>query len=389
MKKFLKIIIISVLIIITSSGCWDNMDINDRAFTSAIALDKGKDGQIDVTLQILRPNIIKANQEGGTSESSIWTSTTQGETIFEAIRDQLKIIHRKPFYTHLRLIMIGEELAKEGIKDVLDFFLRDHEVRITPKIIVTKGLKAKDVINADSKLMNIPALHLEGILENNIAEAKTVEVNLIDVVHELTAAHGASVIATIIAPNKEKLENIQDFKIEGSAVLIKDKLIGYLNILQTRGYLFIKDEVDGGIIVTDNPKEKDKKVSIEIIRASGNMDVNIEGEDLILSVEVEIKGALAEQQGSADLANEEMLNELESAVEKEIEGNIKNVLEVAQKTYKSDFFGFGNKIYGKYPYYWDEIKGNWNEEFSKLPIEISIKAKLERTGTISQPMTIQ
>jgi len=389
MKKFLKLIIVCFIIIIISSGCWDNMDINDRAFTSAIALDKGKDGQIDITLQVLRPNIIKANQEGGTSESSIWTSTTQGETIFEAIRDQLKIIHRKPFYTHLRLIIIGEELAKEGIKDALDFFLRDHEVRITPKIIVVKGLKAMDVINADSKLENIPALHIEGILENNIAEAKTVEVNLIDVVHELTAAHGASVIATIIAPNKEKLESIQDFKIEGSAVFIKDKLAGYLNILQTRGYLFIKDEVDGGVIVIDNPKEKGKKASIEIIGASGNMDVNIEGEDLILSVEVEIKGSLAEQQGSEDLANEEMLSELESAVENEIEGNIKNVLEVAQKTYKSDFFGFGNKIYGKYPYYWDEIKDNWNEEFSKLPIEISIKAKLERTGTISQPMTIQ
>lgn len=389
MKKFLKLIIVCFIIIIISSGCWDNMDINDRAFTSAIALDKGKDGQIDITLQVLRPNIIKANQEGGTSESSIWTSTTQGETIFEAIRDQLKIIHRKPFYTHLRLIIIGEELAKEGIKDALDFFLRDHEVRVTPKIIVTKGLKAKDVIDAGSKLENIPALHIEGILENNIAEAKTVEINLIDVVHELTAAHGASVIAAIIAPNKEKLENIQDFKIEGSAVLIKDKLTGYLNILQTRGYLFIKDEVDGGIIVIDNPKEKGKKVSIEIIRASGNMDVKIIGEELILSVEVEIKGSLAEQQGSEDLANEEMLSELESAVENEIEGNIKNVLEVAQKTYKSDFFGFGNKIYGKYPYYWDEIKDNWNEEFSKLPIEISIKAKLERTGTITQPMTIQ
>src|SRR5690554_5832235 len=157
--------VIFLLFLLSISGCWDNMDINERSFTSAIGLDKGEDSGVEISLQVIRPNIIRANQEGGTSESAMWVSSTKGDTVFDAIREQLKTIHRKPFYSHLRVIIIGEELAKEGIRDVLDFFVRDHEVRITPKIIIAKGIKAKEIVSANSKLESIPALHLEGVLE--------------------------------------------------------------------------------------------------------------------------------------------------------------------------------------------------------------------------------
>ena len=71
---------------------------------------------------------------------------------------------------------------------IRDSFIRDHEVRVTPKVIITKGIKAEEIISADSKLENIPALHLEGVLENNVSEAKTRDVSIIDVIHDLSSA---------------------------------------------------------------------------------------------------------------------------------------------------------------------------------------------------------
>ena len=391
MKMFKKPIFIIYLVIITmiALGCWDNKDVNDKSFVSAIGIDKGEEEPIEISLQILRPNFIKAYQMGATDECPFIISSTTGDTIFEAVREQLKTINRKPFYAHLKLIIIGEEMAKRGISDILDFFLRNHETKITPKILIVKDHKAKDLIGVRSEIDNIPAVRLEGILENNTAQATTREVNLIDVVQELSAVHGSVVIPTMIAEDKENLKNSKDLKIEGSAVLHKDQLIGYLDTGQTRGYLFIKNEVDGGIINIDNPKEKDRKVAIEILHAKGSMGVSIEGEDLILKIKVKLRGALAEEHGSADLANEEILDELEKRVEKSIEETIKNVLEIGQKTYKRDFFGFGNKVYGKYPHYWKEVKDQWDEEFSKLPVHISIDVDVDSTGTFSKPITTQ
>lgn len=387
-KKIIKICLYLFFTMIIISGCWDNKDINQRNFISAMAIDKAADGKVELTLQVLRPNIIRANIEQGTKERSIWVSTTEGETIFEAVRDQLKVINRKPFYNYLRIIFIGEDLAKDGINDIIDFFIRNSEVRLIPKVIITKGMDAKKIIMADSELDNIPTLHLEGILKNNVLEAKTRDVDLIGVAHDLTSARGYGVIASAIGQT-ETLENIKDYKIEGTAVFLKDKLAGYLDTTETRGFLFIKDEVDSGIINVENPLEKNKLVAIEIKKTSGNMKVVMREKGIILKVDVKIRAALGEEQGKADLAREENIKKLENEIENEIKREIKRIVDLAQNKFKYDFFGFSNKVYEKYPHYWDEIKDNWEEEFSQLPLETNIKVKIDRTERIAEPIIAQ
>ena len=387
-KKIIKICLYLFFTMIIISGCWDNKDINQRNFISAMAIDKAADGKVELTLQVLRPNIIRANIEQGTKERSIWVSTTEGETIFEAVRDQLKVINRKPFYNYLRIIFIGEDLAKDGINDIIDFFIRNSEVRLIPKVIITKGMDAKKIIMADSELDNIPTLHLEGILKNNVSEAKTRDIDLIGVAHDLTSARGYGVIASAIGQT-ETLENIKDYKIEGTAVFLKDKLAGYLDTTETRGFLFIKDEVDSGIINVENPLEKNKLVAIEIKKTSGNMKVVMREKGIILKVDVKIRAALGEEQGKADLAREENIKKLENEIENEIKREIKRIVDLAQNKFKYDFFGFSNKVYEKYPNYWDEIKDNWEEEFSQLPLETNIKVKIDRTERIAEPIIAQ
>ena len=92
-RMCLSVFILLMLIILP--GCWDNMDINDRSFASAIGLDRREDGKVAVSLQVVRPNIIRASQEGGGTESAMWVSTTTGETVFDAIREQLKDVYKR------------------------------------------------------------------------------------------------------------------------------------------------------------------------------------------------------------------------------------------------------------------------------------------------------
>lgn len=392
MKKVWKrglIFLYSLLLFTIPTGCWDNLDITDRSFVSMIGLDKGQNGEIEATLQIIRPNIIQANREGGSGEKAFWTFTTTGETVFDAIREQLKTVNRKPFYSHLKLIVIGEELANEGIRDILDFFIRDREVRITPKLLVAKDIKAKEVIHSTSLLEVIPSLHLEGILENNVSEAKTRNVELIKALQELTAPHSSGVIGSIMADNPDKTSEVKDLKIEGAAVFQKDTLVGFLDPKEIRGYLFIKNEVEGGIIVIENPIEKSKELAIEIKKSTGKLDAKIEEGELILKTQVDVEGILGEYQGSTYLKDDKVLDLIENSVKKELEKDIKSVMRVSQKEYKTDFMGFGNKVFQNYNDYWKEIQGNWDEEFSQLPVDIAIDVDIKQTGITAKPIPIQ
>lgn len=371
------------------SGCWDNKDIVNRSFASCVALDRAENGEIEVTLQLLKPNVIKAKQQGGSDESAIWVLTTTGDTVFEALRNQLRTLNRKPFYSHLRLIIIGEELAREGLRDVLDLFIRHNEVRIIPKILVAKNMRAKDIMDAQSEIENIPALHLEGILENNIAEAKTRDIRLIDVLQELTAPHGSTVIGNIVPKKKGNITKIKDLEIEGAAVIHGDKVMEFLDANQTRGYLFLKNEVKGGGIIVNNPGDENKKISINIKNAQGKIKVNKDNNILELSAHIKMKGDLWEEQGSVNLATQKMLERIEEEVEKEIIKNIQDTLKVAQEQCKCDFIGFGNAIAAKYPQYWESIKENWNEEFIDIPVHIEADVEIINTGIITKPIDVK
>lgn len=392
MRKYWKKLLVLFylfLFLIVITGCWDNLDITDRAFVSAIGLDKGKNGQVEVTLQIIKPNVIRESRQGGSGESVIWSFTTTGETVFDGIREQLKTVNRKPFYSHIRLIIIGEDLAREGVRDILDFFVRDQEIKITPKLLVTRNVKAKEIVNATSLLEVIPALHLEGILENNISEAKTRNVEFIKVLQELTAPHASGVIGSVMSSNKAQITQIKDLEIEGAGVLKKDRLVGFLDENQIRGYLWIKDEIKGGVMVIENPIEKGKKITIEIKESTGKIDAEIGSGELILKIQVKMLGSINEYQGSRYIESGKLINLIEKAVEREIESNVEETIKVAQKEFKIDFIGFGNKVFQHYNNYWEEISENWDEVFSQLPVEISVDATIRRTGITEKPIPIR
>lgn len=61
-------------------------------------------------------------------------------------------------------------------------------------------------------------------------------------------------------------------------------------------------------------------------------------------------------------------------------------VEKAQKEYSSDIFGFGVYVRKYRPQYWKKAKKDWNDIFSKLPVDIQVAANIMRTGIIKSPI---
>lgn len=108
---------------------------------------------------MLNPSEIAAASTGGGSgyDTPVTTYSTSGEIVFEALRKLTQQVPRKIYLSHIRLIVIGEDVAKEGIYNVLDFLSRDHEMQTNFYIIVSKESKAKDILNVLTSIEKIPA----------------------------------------------------------------------------------------------------------------------------------------------------------------------------------------------------------------------------------------
>ncbi len=386
--KKLSFIILVAFLTATLASCWSNVDIKNRSFVSAIGLDKTKDNKIEVTLQIVKPSAINTENSGASTENAIWTFSTTGETIYEAVRNQLKTVNRKPLFSHIALIVIGEDLAKDGIDILVDLFERDRETRLTPSVLIAKASTAKLILSCASELEDIPAMHIKEILENNKYIADTLDLTLFDLINRLdfngnNLAIGAIQLRQEVLKNESnKINEIKDKKVEGVGVFKDGKLIGWLNSIETRGFLFAINKVQNTIININSLKSENKKIAIEVVRSSGKLHVDLIDGEIKLSVDVKAEGNIGENQGRDIIASKKDMKIMENMVANEIHNEIENTLHIAQEKFKNDFFGFDKKLYQKYPKLWRDIEKEWNDIFSKLDIEVSTRFYIKRTGLI-------
>ena len=129
----------------------------DIGFVTAIGIDPGEDERFTLTFQIINPrNVIGGEQKGGVSGPPVAVYETSGENLIEIGRKATQQISRRLYYAHADLVVIGEELARKGIRDVLDLLSRSQEFRENTTVVIAKDGKAKDILNTLTPVDQIP-----------------------------------------------------------------------------------------------------------------------------------------------------------------------------------------------------------------------------------------
>jgi len=385
MKKkilFLIIIILTNFLI----GCWDKRELSEITIASAVGVDKIEDEYL-VTVQIINPSEI-AGQEL-TQRSEVSTYRVKGKTIFEALRKLTRDVPRKVYLGHLMILMIGEDLAKEGIIDVLDFFSRDHELRTDFYIVVTKDSMATDVLNVLTAIEKIPAEKLYDSLEmaeKSWGNVRTIQLDelisdLINIGKDPVLS-GISVIGQ--KQNNNGMENVNEVQPENIirtqdiAVFNGDKLVGFLNQNESRGYNAIIDNLKNTIITI--PCNEKKDLSVELLKSKSKIKSTIKNGVPNIDIEINLEVNIADVECNIDIKKMENIKELEKELEKQVENYMNLSIKKAKKL-KSDIFGFGLELHRKHPKEFKKLRDSWEDELSHLDININVKAKIKGTGT--------
>ncbi|HLO01927.1 MAG TPA: hypothetical protein VK191_02340, partial [Symbiobacteriaceae bacterium] len=138
---------ITLLLILTLGlplpGCWSRIEVNDLAVVSMMAIDKAEDGTLQIWLQVVAPSHAggAAGVPGGSrgQGAPFITLTGKGRTVLDAARHIQTRLSRRIFWAHARVILIGERLAREGVRPAMDFLLRHRELRLDNYILMVKG----------------------------------------------------------------------------------------------------------------------------------------------------------------------------------------------------------------------------------------------------------
>ncbi|WP_394231483.1 Ger(x)C family spore germination protein [Niallia oryzisoli] len=388
MKKIAPIII-TLLIIIGLTGCWSSKELSEIAIVTAMGIDRTQDGY-RISIQIVNPGAIAAKTGGQDLGMSVYTA--EGRTVMEAIRKLTTLTPRKPYFSHLRVVIFGEETVKAGIRKPLDFLSRDHNMRTDFVIVIAKKMKAEDQIKILTPLEKISANKIFSSIESAEKNWAPTKIVLLDELVSSLISEGKQPVMSGLevlgdpenGNKKENLESVQapvTIKTDFIGILKDDKLIGWLDESESKGFNYITDNISTtvGYIECDGGGT----VTIETVRSKTDMKGLFENNTPKIKIQVTTEADIADVECPVDIANTEAITDLEKQFNKKTETIILKSIEKAKKM-KSDIFGFGEALGRTDAKRWEELKHGWDEEFTKLDIDVEVDIKIRRTGTITE-----
>lgn len=387
-KTFIIIIIFLMFPLLT--GCWNRKELGELGVVGAAAID-AENNNIKLTIELIQPKNM-LDSSGSKERASYFQS--EGETIFDAVRNATLKTDKKLYWPHASAYFFNEEVAKTGMATYLDFFNRDHESKRYVNIAIAKGAPAYDLIGIAGTKSDIPSMYVESLFKNSKSNGKAVSIKLMDflktyyeegiqpVVGVLQVVHRNE--SNIKAPLGENGEYM--LSNEGCAVFNQDKMVGFLNGVETRGYNFVLGKIESAIIISPSPDGIGKN-SVEVIKSSSEIDTKVRNEKIYATVSIKINGMLGEESGKEDIANLEAIKKIEESTSNAVKIEVLEAIKKVQ-FYKSDVFGFGSNMHRNNPNDWDKFKQNWQEVFSTLNVDVIVKTNVQRFGAEDEQLYV-
>ena len=376
MKKFV-LIIITLFILLISSGCYNYKEINDMAIVSSIGIDKdNKNDKYIVSAQIMN-----SKESEDSEDSQITVYTKEGDTVHEALRNITLKSPRKLYGNHLSKIVLSEEVAKEGIDNILDIFNRITEVRNEFIITIVKEDKASDVLKVLTTTESIPAEYVKLSLKIADKTSGLTYATKLDEFISLYLKKGIDPVVPVLKIDKKEKKGttinnitttnpISKIVIEDLAVTNKGKLETYLKNEEIIGYNFLRNQIQK-MIIPVKCDDENNYASILILKNKTKSNAAKKDNKYIINFNINSEAIITEYNCKKDLNDEKVIKELEKDTEKKIKRYIKKSLN-KQKETKGKFLGLERIIYLDYPKY-------KNEDYS---VKYNAKVNLVRKGEI-------
>lgn len=373
-KKSILVTVFLLSIIVILTGCWNNRPLKSIGMCTAIGIDiPDNNYPIEISAQIAKASAM-GTTELATKEKAYVFASLSANTFHGCARNIFSIhLDRDMYVNHIKLIVIGEQFAKNGIADGLEFYERDHEFSMDALVVVAKGLKATKVLQAESELQDVPSIHIYRTIKNTKATSEAYEINLYDA---LAKMHTEGIEMTVgcfqFEPGSDET-SLQNMDVRGAAAFKGDKLVGWLDKDETKALRIVENDLTGGVFDVPNPIEEGTYINYELFAAKTNCKLSIEDNMPSFQIKVEAKGGISEIHGEKTQVTSSNIKKMESATNELIKQIIEKTLYKAQHEFKSDIFGFGHKIYQDNPSYWEIIKNDWDNIYENMPISVEVK----------------
>lgn len=368
-----------ILFLCMLAGCWDRQELEERVSVVAIAIDKteetadGTQDKYTVTVQIPIPIKIvgggggEGGGEGGMDTVQVMSAT--GFSFHHALINLQKRLNQELFLGHVRVILISEEVAREGVQDIIDSLRRDQQIRRLLWLAITKN-KAADGLMIKTSIEQIPADYLRAMFENSSRHGTMPGYSIGDFYIALSSP--------ILDPVTFYTETGEtDIALNGLALFKKDKMVGSINEEATWRLMHLLNLGPGGQILIGDKNNNGRHLIIEPHSVKTKTKLLTKETPIKAHYKVRLEVDIVENSTQYNLHYPKNIDIVSKLIARQLEQEAKQMIHQLQQ-YGVDALQLGLKLKAHHYDLWKKM--NWDREFPQVKIDVTYDVKIRRTG---------
>ena len=389
-------------------GCVRGAEVNRLAIIDVLGLDQAEDGGIEVIAQVVIPTRLGVGPTGSDSQGpSFFLVQEKGATAADAISRLDRRVPRQIFLEHVQAIVIGERLARQGLFPVVDFLVRDREVRTDAVAVVVPG-DAVSLLRLAPPLTAVPGEGWRTIVRHERVIVSSVRNLFVSLGEE-----GMDPFATLVEPSPvmqsgEGGAGTGDIELTGAAVFRGDRLAGFLNREEAFGLqMLINDQPRTVISVreedvlkelgaaqssdgarnTSDPAPRPESsgvIALRLVRSDSSL-FPAAIDPPTLRLKVRIRTEVADTGSALDVEDAEVARAIERVAARNVRNHVETALRKMQEL-NADAAGLGAKFRRFRPAWWKEIGPRWADLFPQARLEYDVQVVVARTGLATGPV---
>jgi spore germination protein KC len=394
-------------------GCNGGRETDQISYIVGIGIDAAPEGKVQVTYRIAVPAALSGAGEGGGAGTEKTSSliTIIAPSLAEARNLANLTLSRSLLLSHNKSFVIGEELARRGLADIVGPIKRFREYRGSMFIVVVKGSAYEFLQKNKPAVERQPSRWAEDIL----FVARDTGYHLPVTVHyfyrRLKGVTGAPLAAyAAVGPEdmkdrpmgelseKERTQEYlpdgvpkkgaNDVNMAGVAVFRGDKMVGTLTTEETRILAILLDEFPRGFITIADPLEPQKSINISIRNGRRpKIDTAIVDGQAKISVDVLLEGEITAISSGINYEAAEYRQLLEQQTSVMIEEEMRKMIAKTQRL-DADAADFGARLAPSFNSRKEFEQFRWDEYFPQAEVDVKVTTRLRRTGLMWQTIPI-
>ncbi|WP_155591134.1 Ger(x)C family spore germination protein [Lysinibacillus cavernae] len=353
-------------------GCAQTNILDKVGLTTLVGYDIGAEEKI-ATTAVIR----EVNPE---FQSNVEVLTTENDTSKGNRMDANRKLSKKIMVGQMRVILFGEDVAKDNLRYYIDTNLENASVSNGIYMAVVEG-KAAPLLKYEYQNIEDIGQHIFRLIEQNVKQEYMISATLHQIAHDYYSI-GKDLAMPIIKRDDELVE------LSGVALFKGGKMVSTLPAKDSFYVKIVRDTFKVGLYETvlekeDIPSKFLQKPANKITVAFDAIHSNREMELVDIAtpefdLNIKIKSRVLEVFPDINQGDPKSVAGLEKAIEKNLTKEISRVIAHSQEV-ESDIFGFGEK-YRSTVRHSKLTKDKWHEMYKNMKVNVNVDFVILRDG---------